>query len=62
MVLSRHTAVFHGILNKPPIDDSYTATFLEPPSFYSVDTCDDKWFNKLNAQINIQSVMLPRVK
>ena len=38
MALSRHYAVFRGTLNKSPINDSYTATFVEKPSFDSQDT------------------------
>jgi len=37
-------------------------TFVEQSSFNSLDTCEDKWFNKLNAQINIQGMILPCVK
>jgi len=46
----------------PPIYDSYTVAFVEQPSFHSLDTCEDKWLNNTNAQMNIQSTILPCVK
>jgi len=49
---------FHDI-NKTP---ACTATFVKKNSFHSLDNCEDKWFNKLNAQINIHGMILPRVK
>jgi len=54
--------VLHGILNKPPVYDSYTVTPCRTTQFYSLDTCENYWLSKLNAQINIQSMILPRVK
>jgi len=47
---------------KPPICEAYTVTFVEQTSFHSIDTCEDKWLNKLNARINIQSMILACVK
>jgi len=29
--------------------------------YLEVDMCEDKWYHKRNAQINIQSMILPRV-
>ena len=54
--------MFHDIINKPPIYEALTITFLEQPSFHSLDVCEDKWFDKRNAHINIQSMILPRVE
>jgi len=34
--------VFHGIVNKTPIREACTVTFVEQPRFYSLDTCEDK--------------------
>jgi len=42
--------------------EAYAIAFAEQSSFHSLDTCEDEWFNKLNAQININSMILPRVK
>jgi len=39
-----------------------TVTFAEQSSFNYLDICEDKWPYELNAQINIQSMILPRVK
>jgi len=44
--------------------DSYNVTLVEQLSFYSLDTCENKykWLNKLNAQINIPAIELFPVK
>jgi len=36
-------------INKPPIYEAVSATFVEHPSFHSLDTCENKWFDKRNA-------------
>jgi len=33
--------------------------FVEQPIIDSLNTCEDKWLSKLNAQTNIESVILP---
>jgi len=38
MAVSRHYTVFHGILNKPRIYDSYTVTLAKQRSFDSLDS------------------------
>ena len=62
MVVSRHSSVFHDIINKPHIYEIFTVTFIETPSFHTVDTCEVKSFDKRAAHINIQSMILRRVK
>jgi len=47
--------MFRGILNKPPIYDSYTVAFVEKLSFDSLDITQDKCLNNLNAQVNIKA-------
>jgi len=61
-VVSRHSSVFHGIINQPHIYETSTITFIETQSFHTADTCEVKLFDKRNAHINIQSVILPLVK
>ena len=61
-MMSLHYSVFDDIINKPPIYEAYTVTFVEQLIFQSLDACEDKWLNNLNIQINIQSMILPRVK
>ena len=61
MLLSRHCQVFHDIINKPPIYNPYTIIFVEQPTFNCLHTCEDKWLNKVIAQMNVQS-MIYRVK
>jgi len=40
----------------------YIVTFVEEPNSLYLDFCEDKWYHKLNAQINIQNMILPRVR
>jgi len=59
---SRHYALFHGNVNKPPIHEGYMVTFVKQPNFHSLNICEDKWYNQLDTQINIQSMILPHVR
>ena len=54
--------MFYDIINKPPIHEAYTVTFVEQPSFHSLDTCEVQWFHKCDTQIRIQSMILACVK
>jgi len=62
MALSRHYSENHGIINKPPLHQAYTVTFVEQPSCHSLDICENKWYHLIDAQINIQNMILPHVK
>ena len=62
MALSRHYSENHGTLNKPPLHDAYTVTFVEQTSCHSLDICENKWYHLIDAQINIQNMILPHVK
>ena len=62
VALSRHYAFFHGNVNKPPIHEAYIVTFVEQPNFHSLNICDDKWYHQIDTQINIHSMILPRVR
>ena len=62
MALSRHYSENHGTINKPPLHEAYTVTFVEQPSCHSLDICENKWYNLIDAQINIQNMILPHVK
>jgi len=35
-----------GEVNKPPIHEAYTVTFVEEPNSLSLDFCEDKWYQK----------------
>ena len=50
-------AFFHGNVNKPPIHEAYIVTFVEQPNFRSLNICEDKWYNQIDAQINIHSMV-----
>jgi len=62
VALLRHFSESHGNVNKQPIHEAYIATFVEEPNSRSLDFCEDKWYHKLNAEIDIQNRILPRVR
>jgi len=62
MALCRHYSVTHGNGNKPALHEAYTVTFVEKPGFHSRDTCENKWYHKLNATMSIQSMIVPHAK
>jgi len=45
-----------------PTYEARTATFVEEPSFHSPVSCEDERFDKRNAHINIQYMILPSVE
>jgi len=62
MALSRNYSENHGTVNKPPLLEAYTVTFVEQPSCHSLDICENKCYHPNDAQINIQNMILPHVK
>ena len=56
-----HYSENHGTLNKPPLHEAYTVTFVEQPSCHSLDICENKWYHLIDAQINTQNMILPHV-
>ena len=52
MALLRYHSVFHGNLNKPAIHEAFTVTSVKQFNFLWLNLCEDKWYHKLNAQIN----------
>ena len=58
----RNFSEYHGDVSKPPIHETYTVTFVEEPNSPSLNLCEDKWYHRLDAQINIQNMILPRVR
>jgi len=62
MALSRHYSENHGTVNKPPLQEAYTVIFVEQPSCHSLGICENKWYHLIDAQINIQNMILPHVK
>jgi len=60
--LSRNFSESHGNVNKPPMHEAYTVTFVEQPNSFSLDFCENKLYHKLNVQINIQNMILPRLR
>ena len=62
MALSRHYSENHGTINKLPLHEAYTVTFVEQQSCHSLDICENKWYHLIDEQINIQNMILPHVK
>jgi len=61
MALLGHYIVFYGIVNKLLAGQAYTVTFIEQPSFHSLDIREDKWHQR-DFEINIQNMLLHHVK
>jgi len=57
-----HFSEPHGDVSKPPTHEAYTVTFVEESYSPSLDFCEDKWYHRLDAQINIQNMILPCVR
>ena len=53
--------MFNDIINKTTFYETFTVTFVEQSIFHSLDTCEEKWFDRRNAQSNIESMIFPRV-
>jgi len=62
MALLRHFSEFHDDVNRPPTHQVYTVALVEELVCLSLGFCKDKWYHKLNAQINIQNMILPHVR
>jgi len=62
MALWWHYSENHGTINKPPLHEAYTVTFVKQPSCHSLDICENKLYHLIDAQINIQNMILPYVK
>jgi len=62
VALLRHFSESHGDVCKPPIHQACPVTFVEEPNSPSLDFCVDKWYHRLDIQIIIQNMILPRVR
>jgi len=51
-----------NIVNKTPLHEAYIVAFVEQPRSNSLDTCEEKWYHQLDALVNIQNIILPRMK
>ena len=60
--LLRHAALHFDINDKPQIFDCYSVYFVEQPNHDTLDICEDKWLHRTRASINIQDIMLPKIK
>jgi len=62
MALSQHYSKGHDSMNKPPLHEALTITFVEQPSSHSQGICENKWYQLVDVQINIQNMILPHLK
>nr|CAB3263302.1 uncharacterized protein LOC108950347 [Phallusia mammillata] len=62
--LLRHYAENHSAIlkRKPHIHLCFFVVFVQMPSPNLLDIFEDKWLNKIKAEINIQKMILPRVR
>ena len=40
-----------GTINKPPLHEAYTVTFVEQPSCHSLDFCENRWYHLIDTQV-----------
>ena len=62
--LLKHYANYNEeiLVDKPCISDCFWVIFVEQPNKRNLDWCEDRWFSKLDAKININTVILPKIK
>ena len=62
--LLKHYANYHEeiLVNKPCISSCFRVIFVEQPNKRNLDWCEDCWFSKLDAKININKMILPKIK
>jgi len=46
-------------INHLYMNEAYTVTFVEQPSFHSMNISENNWYRQLEAQNNIQNTFLP---
>ena len=59
MALSRHYSENHGTINKPPLHEAYTVTFVEQPSCHSLDICENKWYHLITRKSTFRTWSSP---
>ena len=52
----------HDISEKPNLAQCFKDTFVIQPDPSRLDACEEKWFVKIRASINIKKMVLPTVK
>ena len=62
--LLQHYKSNHNLLlaRRPSLSQCFSVIFVEEPPFDVLDICEDKWFHKLGASINLQTMILPAIK
>ena len=50
------------LARRPNLSQCFSVIFVEEPPFDVLDICEDKWFHKLGASINLQTMILPATK
>ena len=50
------------LARRPSLSQCFFVIFVKEPPFDKLDICEDKWFHKLGASINLQIMILPAVK
>jgi len=50
------------IKTKPKLSDCFQVIFIEEPNPKLSDWAEDNWLNKTNAELNLNKMILPRIK
>ena len=61
--LLKHYNLCHPLIlmEKPELSECFTVTFVEQPSIFHLDQCEDKWAALLGASINVKKMISHRV-
>jgi len=54
--------IIYIIKTKPKLSDYFQVIFVEEPNPEILDWAEDNWLNKTNAELNLNKMILPRIK
>nr|CAB3263301.1 uncharacterized protein LOC108950347 [Phallusia mammillata] len=62
--LGHHFAIHHHdiFMKRPDIAECFTVTFVEQPNVDRLDHCEAKWLKLTGATLNIQKMLLPKIR
>ena len=62
--LLKHYANYHEetLVKEPCISNCLRVILVGQPKKRNLDWCEDRWFSKLDAKININKIILPKIK
>ena len=60
--LLKHSCNYQDLTQKTPISQCFKVTFVKQPKASYLEECEDKYFHKIDAEINIKKTILPHSK